>query len=462
MPRSNAVEGAAALWRTADGPARWPSAGTGATGEQILLDAAARAMRHPRDRVALALHLSRLRAPAPRPHHRRVARAILADAAARREGEVFAMRNGDLVLLCRNGAEIAALPGILARLLRLEAADPASVASVWPLAQDGAALLDYAAARVADPASDADTTVSPPPVSPLALDRVAAALRRVALADFLTRQTAVRLEPRPRQPATLRPLFHTIGVSLPGLAGAIEEAGTLAADPALAPLLAAHLDAGLLRLLADAVGRGGALDGARPGLPPLHLTLTLPAALSPGFAALAQACRAAGARLDIAVRLVEAVADPAGLRILRDVAAEHGCRLALTGMPVLALTFSRPWGFGVDRLLLDWSPSLLHLPAEERAGLREAFAACDPARVVLLGADDEAALRWGGAHGIRCFQGRHVAAMLAASRMLGCTSVAGCTFAQCAARAAAVSMAGRALCRRPDLLDAGVPGTAGP
>ena len=42
--------------------------------------------------VALALHLSRLPPPAPRPHHRRIARAVLDDAAARQGGPLLPAR----------------------------------------------------------------------------------------------------------------------------------------------------------------------------------------------------------------------------------------------------------------------------------------------------------------------------------------------------------------------------------
>src|ERR1019366_417693 len=69
--------------------------------ERQLLDAAQRLARRPQGWTALALHLSRLRPPAPRPHHRRIAQAMLQDAARRHDGQVHALRNGDIVLLCR-------------------------------------------------------------------------------------------------------------------------------------------------------------------------------------------------------------------------------------------------------------------------------------------------------------------------------------------------------------------------
>ena len=107
--------------------------------------------------------------------------------------------------------------------------------------------------------------------------------------------------------------------------------------------------------------------------------------------------------------------------------------------------------------MLDWSPLLPDLGPAEQARLAAALQATGAQRIVLAGAGDEAALRWGYAHGIRRFLGRHVEVMLAAARMFGCAAAAGCTLGQCAARAGATGQAGRHACGRPDLLDAATP-----
>ncbi len=153
-------------------------------GERQFLDAAERAARFPRERLALVLHLSRLRPPGPRPHHRRVADALLRDAAERHEGQVFALGNDDRVLLCearavlpaRGSAPAAvdpvALPALLGRLLRLDAPDPAALVSLWPLATESGALLAYARARLAEAAArtprPGDTVATPASLDALA------------------------------------------------------------------------------------------------------------------------------------------------------------------------------------------------------------------------------------------------------------------------------------------------------
>ena len=151
--------------------------------DQLLVEAVRRAVRHPERRMALVLHLSRLAPPAPRPHHRRIARAILEDTAQRHEGQVFTLRNGDMVLLCRaaefgretrsarqagrQGArrpalpDPAALPEALSRLMRADAADPARLTTVWRLEHEPEAVASYAAARAAE-------TAAPPRSAPAA------------------------------------------------------------------------------------------------------------------------------------------------------------------------------------------------------------------------------------------------------------------------------------------------------
>ena len=131
----------------ADGPVETQTGLGEACGgpERLLLEAARRAGRSPQGRMALVLHLSRLAPPGPRPHHRRIARAILDDTALRHDGQVFALGNNDMVLLCgvvpRGQApavrplglalsDPAAASATMAALLRVDLPDPAAVATV--------------------------------------------------------------------------------------------------------------------------------------------------------------------------------------------------------------------------------------------------------------------------------------------------------------------------------------------
>lgn len=125
---------------------------TAPTDEGRLLEAALRVLSTPKAGVALVLRLSLLPPPLPRPHHHRIARAILEEAAQRHHGELFEPACGDMVLLCRTPAYGAAaataalqptsLPHTLARLFRADAAGLA-LTTLWMLERDGTALLAY-------------------------------------------------------------------------------------------------------------------------------------------------------------------------------------------------------------------------------------------------------------------------------------------------------------------------------
>ncbi len=364
--------------------------------ELQLQDAAARLARAPAGWSALVLHLSRLRPPAPRPHHRRVARVLLEEAGRRHDGQVFAMRNGDLVLLChgalpRSGGET--LAETMARLLRADAPAPEAVMSVWGRADHGPALLDYATARLADGAAAPPLPAAPVPAAPARADCIEAV---VALAgggrilDLLRRRDGI-----------------------------------------------------LLAALRAARGQGGVLDPA--GGARLHVALSLATVLAEGFVA-----DAAEMALGVEIPLIDAAADPAGFAVARRHLAAAGLPLVLGGVSPPALALVDPGVLGADLVKLDWSPAM-------PAAVARAVARLGPERVLLDRAESEAALRWGLARGIRRFQGAHVEAMLAAGRLAACAAARHCTWRQCRERAAIVGAAGRGGCGNPALLAAGAP-----
>ena len=466
------------------GGVRPPAEHTGA--EQMLSEAARRASRQPSGRLAFVLHLSRLSPPAPRPHHRRIARAILQDVAQRHEGQVFAPRNGDLVLLCRAGsstseragtapADPAALPAIMARLLARDAPDPGLLVSVWPLDRAAAALAAYAQARL-DESGDGVANVADPTVVPGEVDALGGLVATGGIQDMLQRQTAIVLQaPRRSDSAAggvpgpaLRPLYREVSFSIAALEARIRAGGQASADPFLFRHLAGRLDRRMLDVLCHEVGSGGPLDvtsGApAPGGtvsmsrgPRLHLNLTVPAVLSDGFSMLAQACRDASGALGVEISLMEACADAKGFARARAVVRAAGMVLVLDGISHLTLLLARPERLDADLIKLDWSPRLTELRTTEQRQLAAAVERIGSHRLVLHRAETEAAIRWGVAHGIIRFQGRYVDSMLGASRIVACALSEHCTLRQCVERASATGLGGRVGCGNLRLLDASAP-----
>ena len=446
--------------------------------ERLLAEAMERACRAPRGRIVLVLHLSRLPPPGPRPHHCRVARALLHEAAQRHDGHLFPLRNGDLVLLCR-GAELLGgtqagvgsgplhLPDTLARLFRVDAPDPALLLSFWWLEKAQDAILAYLRERMADPPAAAVAVPESVP-EPSAILDLEAQIAGAGVTDLMQRQTAVLITAGAH--GRLKPLFREFTFSLATLEARLAAAGlergavrrdAATADPCLFRHFAGRLDARMLDHVRQEVQ-------ARPRPPAdgpaLHLNLTLPAALSPAFESFAAVCHAAGVRVGVEVGLLDACADPNLYARLRQRSRVAGVTLALDGVTRLAMLLTDPARLDADLVKLEWSPTLAERPGAERVAIAAALAAIGPDRIVLQRAETEHALNWGLSQGIRRFQGRHVDAILGAARIVACPHASGCTLRQCVERAAAISAAGRRFCRNTALLDAGAPlfGAAAP
>ena len=412
-----------------------------------LLDAVERALRVPHGRMAVVLHLSHMAPPAPRAHHRRIARAVMDDAAQRHAGQVFALHNDDLLLLFRSDDAGVFVKATLARIFLIDVPDPAGVLTLWSLAEDGAAVLRYVQARLQDPLPDPDLTE--PAGSVHAIDAIDQVIQHSRISDLMQRQTAVLLLPgsQPR----LRPLFREVSFSVAVLEARIAAIGQAHADPFLFGHLAGRLDGRMLDVLReDLLANGLLTGGARGAGPTLHLNLTLAGILSDRFAQFAATCRTVGAQVGVEVSLVEACADPEAFITARTRLRMAGLALVLDGVSHHALMLTTPMALEPDLVKLDWSPRL----PEAGAAVEQAVLALGSARVVLHRAETEAALSWGLAHGIRRFQGRHVDAMLAAGRIGACAHGRGCSLRQCIERASATGPGGRAGCSNPTLLDA--------
>jgi hypothetical protein len=443
-----------------------------------LHDAALRAARQPAGRVAVVLHLSRLPALGVRPHHRRVARALMQDTAGRYDGQVFERPSGDLVLLCRRGlaqapspgqtgrsttADPLALPEILTRLLRAGSADPGQLVSVWSLEDEQELLLAYTATRTRpNPAPPAREDYAG---QTSLIDVLGGVVDQVNLGDVLRRQTAIVLGEAPD--TGLTPLYRDLSFAVPSLEARLAEAGQIRVDPFLFRHLSARLDQRVLAAVTASLGRGGALDastGESHRVPMLHLSLTVAGVLSPAFAALAEACRRLPGPVAVGVELavMEVAADTQRFARARARLAEAGFRFVLGGVSHLSLQIADPAPLRPDLMKLDWSQRLPDLPDGEAEAVDTALRAIGPQRIVLHRADSEAALHWGLARGIRRFQGRHVDMMLGAARIVSCVAATQCTLRQCVERARTVAASGRAGCANHALLDHGAPFTAVP
>lgn len=430
--------------------------------DHLLLDTVQRRLRQPAGWVAVVLHLSRLPPPLPRPHHRRIARVLMEDAARRYDGFVFAPVNGDLLLLCRAGevpksrhplrvASPRVLPDILARLLRADLPAPRDVISFWPLETTGETLLTYALDRVAteggNPAAMAEHRSQP-----ALTNAIEAALDMPEAAGFLHRQTAVLVADE-----GLRPLFRELRFSVAALEARVTNAGRADTDPFLFCHLAMQLDRRVLGLVGDALAAAPGQAAGADGAPRLHLNLTLASLRTEAFTHLSELMRARGTPLGIEVSVMEACSDPEGFAAAQAALRRLDVDLVLDGVSQRALQIANPAALQPDLVKLVWSPRGAEPDHPSDGPEQRLIHALGPERVVLHHAETEAAMRWGMERGIRRFQGRYVDTMLGALRLSSCSFAPRCTLHQCSERAAATAPDARRDCRNTALLDAGAP-----
>ena len=366
----------------------------------------------------------------------RLVRQLLEDAG--RGQAVFALGPLDLLL------PEASAKGVAEARAAIEALLPGAAApevTQWTLPGDGGALLALAGEVHAMPA--------PGPPTP-----VIAARGLDALADAVPLSAVVRRRP-------------VLALGAPGqlLAGPLRlglRHAALAA--AMGPF---GQDADLLRHARDRIARrllaALAEDGSRRALLGGEAPRRLIVELAPD--ALPTRGRAAedvvensqdapgGAGMLAALPLLMA-ARPALLERRRAALAAHGWGLALRGLTAATLTAIAAEQLAADMLLLRWSPELA---ARASASVIRRL---DPTRIILLGCDEEEALRWALPQGIRLYGGTHPELILAAARMAACPQRAQCTRRQCLNRAAATGEDGREGCTNRPLLAATLPEAA--
>jgi len=454
-------------------------AGSGA--ERVLADMADRWLRHPQDKIVVVLHLSRLAAPAPRPHHARVALVLMQDCAQRAGGQVLVLPNQDHVLLCalpRAPGETqeapAQLKATLARLFEADVPDPARLISFWRLGADSSAfrafvtgLVDGVVAsrepRTSDrPISDNPTPDSPPlgALSLAALEEIAA---HAPLAELLVQQTGMALNPDRTLPlaSRLKPCFRTLGVSLTALnlRPVVVEA---LSDPYLMHHFSARLDKRLIRVLHDDLQSGGRLTRvALHGGLQIHVSLSLEAILTPGFARMSRLARDAGVQMAIEVGPMQACVENELLENVRSLFGLAGFELIVGPLDAAMLMLLQPAVLRPDVVKLVWSQHLADSVHDPHGSVAMTLARIGFHRIVLQGLESEHGLAWGQARGIRRFQGAFFDNAQAAARMAGCQGAPACTLRQCVSRAGSLGIAGRAGCTMPALLDsASMPGAS--
>jgi hypothetical protein len=365
----------------------WPAGAPG--GAEALVAQISECLTTGVARHVLLLHLARLPATQAQPAHLRLARAALAPLARLSRATLFHLADETLVVMWR-GDGAAALQRTMQSLSALLVEDSPTVASVADLAelaalpQDGPALL--LKLRPEEPAPR-----RPAPAGALAgldaamLLRLERRLAGTSVARFVRRRQVWDLS---GAAPVLRWEKRTLSVS--ELAEALEPGLLPEANPWLFRRLTRTLDGRMLALLASIQE----LAETRP----FSLALNAASILGPAFLRF-DGVLPARLRGEVVLELLAAdmLADPALFLFARNFARARRYQLLLRGLSPALLGMVAWERVEMDFLRLDWGTELVAEAA--------ALTAFEPGRVVLCGADEDAALEWGAEVGISLYQG---------------------------------------------------------
>lgn len=362
----------------------------------------------------------------------RLVRQVLEDAAG--NSGVYSLGPADyLIVAPQTEAAKAARDAIATLLPGIDLVE----FTFWELPGDRTALLELAgeATPSAPPA--------PPAVAPLlGLDKL---IDTIPIGSVVRRNAVLELS----EPGKLHVGPIRVGLRHEALRSALGPAGQ---DSDLAHHARDRIAARMLAALADDNGRRGILGPT----PPRKLIAEIPAAAlpprAPALDAMAEAPSVTSDHSVFAALPLPVIADPGTLSQLRGALEAHGWGLALRGITAPLLTTAAIETVDADLLMLRWSPDLAG------RGPAAAIRRLDPTRILLLGADEDDAVRWGLSQGIRLFGGNYPELVLAAARMGACPARSQCTRRQCISRGAASSPEGRDGCSERGLLSALLPG----
>ncbi len=422
------------------------------TQESLLLATAERVGRIREGRVAIHLHLSKLRPHNRQDSHLRIAMRMLDPLVQFYRAQMFMLSNSDIFILCKD-AKPTEMDNLIYRLRGLFSKDPLTYAdsgdgrdrfySWYDLETDYEAFLDLTR-RLNEEARrrmrDRQANAALPPMEPRGLHDVLGKLSNIDIAGLVRRQSCIALNDRNRAVVAFQEFF----VSMADLQRAIAPDVNMMGNRWLFQHLSQVLDQRVLASIANTEFHT---------LPPaVSVNLNISTTFSPAFRAFENYLRSHGMKLIVEAQVLDVFADLGTYFYARDQLRERGHTVLLDGVTALTLQFMDATQYGTDLVKLFWSPDFL----DEGVGqeVRRGIDMIGVERLVLGRCDSESAVQWGLEAGIPRFQGRYVCAMHSAMAMSVCDKASRCTLQQCVQRHSVIAGRPRGECHNVDQLDA--------
>ena len=352
---------------------------------------------------ALCLHLSRLDRAHRQEKHLQIATNMLKGTVDQYSGRLFALRGGDIVLVCK-GIPARAIDQTVDGLRYLFNDDKlakeggeARFYSVFDLEigyPQFSALIHQIREREAKQLAKS----ARPPAKPLErrLNELLEALAGTDLSHMVRRQTVWELHPDKKPQAKFDELF----VSIERLSGAISPEVNLAKDRHLFQYLSRFLDKHVLTRLAwEQFGNQR----------PVSFNINVATLNSPEFLKF-ESGRAAGwrGRTILEIQLGDLWADLGAYLAIADLVKQRGYHRCLDGVSHQAFPCINFQHLKIDLVKLIWDDAMLQLDEATTRTLLQAVRDCGPGRIILARCGRAEAVKFGQALGIRLFQGWHL------------------------------------------------------
>ncbi|HLN22736.1 MAG TPA: hypothetical protein VK558_01995 [Patescibacteria group bacterium] len=422
------------------------------TQESLLLGAAERIDRIRQGRLAIHVHLSRLRPQNRQDGHIRIALRMLEPMINAYRGQMFLLGNSDVVFMLKD-PNLTDVENMVFKLRALFSKDPLTFVDkgdgrdnfcTW---FDLGVTSDYEAfvgmsRTVTEEARQrsrdkAKARVELPPIDPTGLGEVMEALAAIDVSGMIRRQAAIVIDG-----TSAEVLFQEFYIAMAELQKALAADMNLLGNRWLFQHLSQTLDLRVLSALQDMALR------KRPNM--FSLNLNIASVLSKQFDDFEKS-ESTRSALSVEFQVLDVLADSRGYYAARERLREVGHQVVLDGLNELTLQFMDVTQFDADLYKVTWSPEMGE--GEHGDITAAAMAPLGMEKILLARCDSESAIQWGLNQGIQRFQGRYVDAMLAAYTMAGCNKSSACTLGQCIARHGVVAGPMRSECGNNDMLD---------
>ena len=396
----------------------------GPSQEYLLLDYMQRLGRNIDGRMAVHIHLSRLRPQNRQDHHIRIAAATFEGMVQNYEGQIFTLSNSDLFFICKDAA-IEDIDAAIMKVRYLFSEDPLSQGDdeedlarfcTWfNVTTQHEDLLDIVKQMhrererknrlaVTQDKTDTRTRSGKKALDPEQLGKLEAFLIRADLSNLMRRQPVCAITPTNPNP---QPVFRELYISISDLQQTVLPEFDLASNLWLFQHLTQTLDARMLSMLIRNDDTSIASS--------FSINLNVQTILSPPFLNFDSSLKAvARGTVVIELQAIDIFGEMGAYMFARDFMRERGYRICLDGLNHLTLQFIDRDRLGLDLLKLVWTPDMADDVTGTRATeLKEHVDRCGRARIILSRCDSDEAVRFGQSLGITMYQGRYVDRLLA-------------------------------------------------